>query len=146
MSKLALLATLLVMGATANAQTIYYTKAPLTCHGVSYYPITAFEGGFDCRGVSYYDASGTLGAETFVPEFEIFTPAWTISSLHSKLVVTEFAVPANGNDGTFAYSWSGTDMAGNPHSGTATGTWNEIKDWRGWYHAVIKTSSLTVNQ
>jgi hypothetical protein len=37
-------------------------------------------------------------------------------------------------------------MAGNTHSGTATGTWNEIKDWRGWYHAVIKTSSLTVNQ
>jgi len=49
MSKLALLATLLVMGATANAQTIYNTKAPFTCHGVSYYPITAFEGGFDCR-------------------------------------------------------------------------------------------------
>jgi hypothetical protein len=145
MSKLALLATLLVVGATANAQTIYNTKAPFTCLGVSHYPITNFSQ-FDCRGVSYHDANGNLGAETFVPEFEIFTPAWTISSLHSNLVVTAFTTPANGNDGTFSYTWSGIDMNGNPHNGTATGTWSEIVDWRGWYHAVVKTSSLTVSQ
>ena len=140
MSKLALLATLLVVGATAaNAQTTYSQTAPLTCKGSVYYPITSGTQ-FDCRGVTYQG-----GIETFMPEFEIFTPAWTISSLHSSQVFTEFATPKNGNDGTFAYTWSGTDTAGNPHNGTCAGTWHEIKDWRGWYHAVVKTSSLTVN-
>ena len=117
------------------AKSAHQCNNALRCLIVSYWP-----------GVSYHDANGNLGAETFVPEFEIFTPAWTISSLHSNLVVTEFTAPANGNDGTFAYAWSGTDMNGNAYNGTATGTWSEIKDWRGWYHAVVKTSPLTVSQ
>src|SRR5215469_18849492 len=68
MSKLALLATLLVVGATAaNAQTTYNQTAPLTCKGSGYYPITSGTQ-FDCRGVTYQG-----GIETVMPEFEIFT-------------------------------------------------------------------------
>jgi hypothetical protein len=148
MKRLFLLAvlTLFFLGATSlQAQTVYNTTAPFTCLGVSHYPITNF-GGFDCRGVSYHDSNGKLGAETFVPEFEIFTPSWSISSLHSNLIVTSFKTPENGEPGTFSYTWSGTDTNGNPHNGTATGTWTEITDWRGWYHAVIRSSSLTVDQ
>jgi hypothetical protein len=135
------LLALLVLGVTAVSAQTYSTTLPFTCNAASHYPVTDFSQ-FNCRGVSYKDAGGVVQAETFVPEFEIFTPNWTISSLHSSLVVTEFST----SDGTFSYTWSGTDMNGNPHSGTCVGTWTEIKDWRGWYHPVIRTSSLTVLQ
>ena len=76
MSKLALLATLLVVGATAaNAQTTYSQTAPLTCKGSGYYPITSGTQ-FDCRGVTYQG-----GIETFMPEFECSGKAYTGSGV-----------------------------------------------------------------
>lgn len=141
---LALLLFILFVGAT-EAQTTYTLNKPFVCLASGHYTPTDFSY-FDCRGVQYLDANGKLGAETYVPYLIVYTPNWTISSYNSSLTVTGFTRPANGNPGTFAYTWSGTDGTGAMHNGTATGTWTEIVDWRGWHHPVIQTSSLTVNQ
>ena len=122
-----------------NAQTTYTQAEPKTCNASGYHPITSFAQ-FDCRGVTYNG-----GIEWFVPEFEIFTAGWSISSLHSELTVDYFTTPSGASAGTFGFHWSGTDTTGTAHNGSVTGTWVETK--RGaWYYPIIKESTLVINE
>lgn len=135
--------TLFFLGATSlHAQTYTQTK-PAPCHAAlsGHYPPTSFYQ-FDCSGITY---PGNIDWQV-TPNFSLFTPTWYLAARAGiTYVVTEFIRPANGNDGTFAFKWSGNATDGFYHSGTVYGTWTE-KEWDGWFYQTIQNSTLTMNQ
>lgn len=153
---LVVLGLLLAIASATPAQTTYTSTADFRCHQASNYPIQYFSQ-FDCRGTQYFDNGVT--AQTYIPQFELWINSWVVVSMYcdpnnvchsSSLTVTAFTLPSGGNPGTYAYTWSGYDLTGGFHTGTAAGTWVDGTTFSihgTWYEPIIKAgSTVTVNQ
>jgi hypothetical protein len=136
---------LVVLSVFAVGQTTYNSSTPFLCDAASHYPVSSFSQ-FACRGIEY----GSNQVELFfwgTPRIELFDSAvpFTLGPYTSSLTLIGFSQPVSGQPGSYSFSWSGTDSNGIQRSGSASGTWKNAQDWRGWYHPKILSSSLTVN-
>jgi len=162
----------LLQQAPVMAQTTYNaSNVPFLCDAATSSRVPLTFGMFACRGLTYYDANNKLVAELFFwgsGRIELFTynpdgtANWSIGPYNASLSETSFSEPnppycdtinqfcSNGVTlGTFAFNWSGTDGSGNSHNGSVSGTWFNRQGCGGkscWYHPVLETAPLTINQ
>jgi len=141
MSKLALLATLLVLGATAvHAQTYNLPSgSTFLCDAESY------DGQIVCRGIPLEDSKGTVSGLFYIFSFNregAMLPGIPYDPYGSITKWNYFTKPANGNPGTFKFEW---DQDG--HTGTATATWvtKQICGNRCWNHPELLTFIVTAD-
>jgi hypothetical protein len=138
MSKLALLATLLVVGATAVHAQTYTLPAGSTflCDAEGYADQMV------CRGIALVDSSGTPAGV-----FTIFSlnreGAWLPGIPYDAYgSITKWDELPNGGQGTFKFEWDQ-----NGHTGTAEATWvtKRVCGNRCWNHPELLTFIVTVD-
>jgi len=131
---------LLVVGTGVKAQTTYTMLTPFLCDASGYYPLKTY-GGEACRGIPL-DLNGQPAGSAFI-----------FSGIREGMNLP--GVPYDGYGSITKWDYSTADsfqfeweQNGGQHSGTATGTWENVKvcSNRCWYHPKFLTFSVTVNQ
>ena len=148
---------LLAMSLPMCAQTTYSSSTPFICDMASVYPITSFNQ-FSCRGITYHDTTNTLEIEYFFRG----SPNWFDLYMANGGVLrppvlgeeyitqlTAFTPSANGQPGTYAFNWTLTDTNNVVHTGTVSGTWQDIRICGGrgclWHAPQLLSNKITIN-
>jgi hypothetical protein len=141
-------------------------KTPIECSAVTTVPIQMSFSRFVCGGIFYNNGDLELSFNGGSNSVDVYSALGGWNAVGS-LSLTSFSQPnpyycpvtKNGNvyvagcpdgtvPGTFAFTWSATDGNGTVHSGSVSGTWENIQypgGTRFWYHPTLETAALTLN-
>lgn len=165
----------LLCASRANAQTTYTLNKEFFCDAVSAQPIYSVTE-FTCKVnnpipypitlPNFLDANGNKVGFYWWDSLDrvyVITSAFTMYNGTFQLTNFSLSTDSNGNTkcgykndpctvpGTYAFTWQGTDTNGNPHNGTASGTWLGVQECGGrgcyWFAPALQPgSTATVNQ
>lgn len=158
-------ALMLLWACTLRAQTTYpMDKTPFVCNAVTMVSIEMPFGDFNCRGVFYNSGdielffnggSGSLQVSSksggWLAYGKLTETSFTQSNPYScpvKMPGYITGCPAGTIPGTFSFTWSATDANKVVHTGSVSGTWENIQYCGGercWYHPTLETAPLTLN-
>lgn len=143
------------LGATATpAQQA--TNVPFYCQAATAANVPLSWSMFSCRGLDFADGTTLI----FGTQLELYTGSYEVGPYNVTQSLTSFTqpnptscprtgCPSDTVPGTLSVNYSGTDQQGNPHSGTYSGTWENVQVCGGrscWYHPVLLSLTLTINQ
>ena len=156
--------TMLFIGIpTLFAQTTYQaSNVPFSCQAATAAPVALSFGMFNCRGLFYDNGNAELfftgsSVEIFTKYgWNLYSGSVTLISFtqpnpnHCPVIMPGYhtGCPSGTTPGTLTFNWSGTGTDGLVHSGSVSATWiNEqiCGGERCWYHPILDTAPLTIN-